>query len=111
MKHWRIHREGSALRFELGRLWLIRCAPGHPNRWMIVWRRGLPEWDRESHGRLKAARAVTPEEQKIKDEEYAAEARATAEREAAADPAQAARLRAIDRLLQSRGLSRDVRQI
>jgi hypothetical protein len=39
----RTHREWGSRRIELGRLWLIRCAPGHPNRWMIVWRTGLPE--------------------------------------------------------------------
>jgi hypothetical protein len=48
---WRIHREHGSTRLELGRLWLIWCAGpqpgslGHPNKWMIVWRRGLPEWD------------------------------------------------------------------
>src|SRR5262245_10535172 len=53
----RIHREWGSVRLELGPLWLIWCAPdrpntpghpnipGHPNRWMIVWRRGLPEWN------------------------------------------------------------------
>jgi hypothetical protein len=53
----RIHRERGATRLELGRLWFIWCAPdrpstpghpniaGRPNKWMIVWRRGLPEWD------------------------------------------------------------------
>lgn len=58
---WRIHREWGATRLELGRLWLIRCAPnrpntlghppiaGHPNVWMIVWRRRLPEWNRDSY--------------------------------------------------------------
>src|SRR5262245_21030613 len=30
---------------KLGRLRLIRCAPSHPNVWMIVWRQDLPEWD------------------------------------------------------------------
>jgi hypothetical protein len=28
---------------KLGRLRLIRCAPKHPNTWMIVWRRKAPE--------------------------------------------------------------------
>jgi hypothetical protein len=74
---WRIHRDGSAVRLELGRLWLIRCAPGHPNRWAIVWRR---------------------------DDEYAREARETADRETAANPEQAARLRKIDELLARRGI-------
>jgi len=41
----RTHREWGSLRLELGPLWLIRCAPGHPNKWMICWRTGLPEWD------------------------------------------------------------------
>ena len=62
---WRIHREQGATRLELGRLWFIRCAPnrpsefpghpdihGHPNVWMIVWRRRLPEWDRDSYERI-----------------------------------------------------------
>src|SRR5262249_28616839 len=47
-----IQHEWGAARIEFGRLWLIRCAPGppnsraagHPNKWMIVWRRKLPEW-------------------------------------------------------------------
>jgi len=112
MKRWRIHREDGAVRLELGRLWFVRCAPprpgsaGHPNCWMVAWRRRLPEWDHESHERLKTARAVAHAEwvyQKIKDEEYATEARETAEREAAANTAQASRLRAIDQLLAQRG--------
>ena|SRR5215471_5637939 len=44
--------EHGATRLEFGRLWFVWCAPapansraaGHPNKWMIVWRRGLPEW-------------------------------------------------------------------
>jgi len=59
-----IHREDRAVRLELGRLWFIRCAPnrpstpghppiaGHPNVWMIVWRRRLPEWDPKSYAWL-----------------------------------------------------------
>jgi hypothetical protein len=43
----RIRREAGATRIELGRLWFIRCAPKHPNKWMLVWRTG-PEWDREA---------------------------------------------------------------
>lgn len=51
------HPTWGSVRIELGRLWLIWCAPdrpstaghpnipGHPNKWMVVWRRGLPEWD------------------------------------------------------------------
>jgi hypothetical protein len=35
----------GAVWLDLGRLRLIRCAPQHPNRWMIVWRRRLPEWN------------------------------------------------------------------
>ena len=55
----------GAVRFRLGPLWLIRCAPnrpiefpghpdipGHSNVWMIVWRRRLPEWDRDSYERI-----------------------------------------------------------
>jgi hypothetical protein len=49
---------------------------------------------------LKAARTFSCVDRS--DEDYAAEARATAEREAAADPAQALRLRAIDRLIAQR---------
>ena len=49
----RIHREHGSVRIELGRLWLIRCARypsgrrtlDHPNAWMLVWRRKLPEWN------------------------------------------------------------------
>jgi hypothetical protein len=81
---WRIHRECGSIWLELGRLWLIRCAggprpgsPGHPNRWMIVWRRGLPEWDpktkwegsdepgrywRHCEARLQRKRGVDPED-------------------------------------------------
>jgi hypothetical protein len=54
---WGIRREQGATRLMLGRLWLIRCASdrpstpghpniaGHPNTWMVVWRRRLPEWN------------------------------------------------------------------
>ena len=49
----RIHREWGSVRIEIGRLWLIRCAPGHPNKCMIVWRTGLPEWDPTTSGRCK----------------------------------------------------------
>jgi hypothetical protein len=58
----------GAVWLEVGRLRLIRCAParqgspGHPNSWMIVWRRGLPEWDRQSWERLRQRR-LTPEAQ------------------------------------------------
>jgi hypothetical protein len=45
----RIHREWGSVRIELGPLWLIRCAPGHPNKLMRVWRRGLPEWNPRTH--------------------------------------------------------------
>jgi hypothetical protein len=38
-KPLRIHRERGAVQLELGRLWLVQCAPGHPNRWMIGRRR------------------------------------------------------------------------
>jgi hypothetical protein len=58
----RIHRE-------LGRLWLIRCARhpsgkrtlDHPNAWMVVWRRGLPEWDPTTSGRWKTLPAKLDE--------------------------------------------------
>ena len=57
----RIHREWGSVRIELGPLWLIRCARhpsgrrtlDHPNAWMIVWRRGLPEWDPKTSGQWK----------------------------------------------------------
>src|SRR5262245_11587 len=45
------HPTWGAVWLDLGRLRLIWCAPprpgspGHPNRWMVVWRRGLPEWN------------------------------------------------------------------
>jgi hypothetical protein len=84
-----IRREHGAVRVELGRLWLIWCAPdrpsspghpdvaGHPNRWMIVWRRGLLECDSQTKwagsdkpgmywkgcaARLERARGVDPED-------------------------------------------------
>jgi len=37
------HPTWGATWIDLGRLRLIWCASKHPNRWMIVWRRGLPE--------------------------------------------------------------------
>jgi hypothetical protein len=38
-KRWRIYRgKHGDVRLELGRLWLVRCAPQHPHRWMIIWR-------------------------------------------------------------------------
>ena len=85
----RIHREHGAVRLELGRLWFIWCArdrpsspghpniPGHPTKWMIVWRRGLPEWNprtkwkgsdapgpywRGCEARLQRKRGVDPED-------------------------------------------------
>jgi len=47
------HPTWGAVWIDFGRLRLIRCARhpsgrrtlDHPNAWMIVWRRGLPEWD------------------------------------------------------------------
>jgi hypothetical protein len=81
--------EAGAMRLELGRLWLIWCTPdrpstpghpnipGHPNKWMIVWRRGVPEWDsktkwagsgkpglywKECSARLERKRGVDPED-------------------------------------------------
>ena len=60
---WRIQRGDGpptwgAVWIDLGPLRLIRCAgprpgsPGHPNKWMISWRRRLPEWNSESYARL-----------------------------------------------------------
>src|SRR5262245_59264694 len=39
------HPTWGAVWLDLGRLRLIWCVPKHPNRWMILWRRGLSEWD------------------------------------------------------------------
>src|SRR5262249_21573407 len=68
----RIHREWGSVRIEIGRLWLVWCAsdrpcisgypgehpniPGHPNTWMIVWRRALPERNPTTHGKTLPAR-------------------------------------------------------
>src|SRR5262245_12234713 len=41
-----IHCEWGATWLDLGRLRLVRCAPRHPNKWMLIWRRKrlpLPE--------------------------------------------------------------------
>src|SRR6266496_1804270 len=58
------HPTWGATWFTLGRLWFIWCVPnrpsspghppiwGHPNKWMVVWRRKLPEWDQESYERV-----------------------------------------------------------
>jgi hypothetical protein len=54
----RIHRECGSVRIELGPLSLTWCAPGHSNRWMIAWRRGLPEWDATTSGRWKTLPAL-----------------------------------------------------
>jgi hypothetical protein len=49
------HPTWGAVWIDLGRLRLIWCVGprpgslGHPNKWMIVWRRGLPEWDPTTH--------------------------------------------------------------
>jgi hypothetical protein len=100
------HPTWGATWIDLGSLRLIWCAPsihnetlrdkegrvfpntiaGHPNVWMIVWRRKLPEWDQESWERRRRphltleARAAARE----KDERRAAEARETARAEQAA---------------------------
>jgi hypothetical protein len=52
---WCIHRSKVGghptgdVRLEFGCLWFVWCASdrlsGHPNRWMIVWRRGIPEFN------------------------------------------------------------------
>jgi hypothetical protein len=75
------HPTWGAVWIDIGRLRLIRCAPGHLNNWMIVWRRRLPEFDRDSYERLKAARAMSPEQLRALDEAYAQEARETRMRE------------------------------
>jgi hypothetical protein len=62
----RIHREWGSVRIELGPLWLIRCARhpsgrrtlDHPNAWMVVWRRGLPEWTATTSGRWETLPAL-----------------------------------------------------
>jgi hypothetical protein len=58
------HPTWGAMWTDVGRLRLIWCTPnrpsspghpdiaGHPNVWMIVWRRKLPEWDQESYERV-----------------------------------------------------------
>jgi hypothetical protein len=58
------HPTWGATWLNLGRLRLIWCVPdrpsssghpnipGHPNKWMIVWRRRHPEWDKESWERV-----------------------------------------------------------
>jgi hypothetical protein len=33
-----VQHEWGAVRIEIGRLWFVRCAPKHPNRWMIIWK-------------------------------------------------------------------------
>jgi hypothetical protein len=52
------HPTWGATWIDLGRLRLIRCARhpsgrrtlDHPNAWMIIWRRRLPEWDPATSG-------------------------------------------------------------
>jgi len=69
------HPTWGATWIDLGRLRLIRCASGHPNVWMIVWRRNQPEWERRRQERL------TPEAiaaARAEDKRFAAEARQTA---------------------------------
>jgi hypothetical protein len=40
-----VQYEWGATRLEVGRLWLVWCAPKHPHRWMIIWRAGdFPTW-------------------------------------------------------------------
>jgi len=64
MSIWRIHREWGAVWIDIGRLRLIWCARhpsgkrtlNHPNKWMLVWRRGQPEWDRAGWERLRQLR-------------------------------------------------------
>ena|SRR5215470_4348225 len=91
MTAWRIHRKWDATRLELGRLWLAWCAPprpgspGHPNRWTIAWRRGLPEWNSRTKwqgsdkpgpywkgcaARLARKRGVDPEDARCKFPDY-----------------------------------------
>jgi hypothetical protein len=60
----------GAVWLELGRLRLIWCAPprpgslGHPNKWMLVWRRRLPEWDRKTQGQYVFTGEVIPDGEK-----------------------------------------------
>jgi hypothetical protein len=68
------HPSWGSLRIEIGRLWLIRCAPdrpnspghppipGHPHKWMIVWHRNLPEWNRRSYEFLQCMSKSAREE-------------------------------------------------
>jgi hypothetical protein len=40
-----IQHELGAVRIEIGQLWFVRCAPKHPNRWLIVRRAtDYPVW-------------------------------------------------------------------
>jgi hypothetical protein len=78
------HPTWGATWLDLGRLRLIWCAPGHPNAWMIIWRRKLPEWN---PGQWERRYQLTPEgiaAARAKDERFATEARQTAKAEAAA---------------------------
>src|SRR5262245_26497368 len=63
------HPTWGVVWIDIGRLRLVWCAPdrpsisgypgehpnipGHPNKWMIVWRRKLPEWGPTTSGRWK----------------------------------------------------------
>jgi hypothetical protein len=79
------HPTWGATWLDVGRLRLIKCVPRHPNSWMVVWRRGLPEWNREEWERRRQVR-LTPEARaaaRAEDERLAAEARETLRAEAA----------------------------
>src|SRR6516225_2792274 len=52
--------DGAAC-LQLGPLCCIRCAPKHPNRWMVVWQRKLPEWDPTTSGHWKTLPAKLTE--------------------------------------------------
>jgi hypothetical protein len=60
------HPTWGAVWLDLGRLRLIRSASGHPNTWMICWRRRLPEFDRKSYERI-----IRPMSSKEKNEYFA----------------------------------------
>jgi hypothetical protein len=64
------HPTWGATWIDLGPLRLIRCAGprpgslGHPNKWMIAWRRGLPEWDPKTQGQYVFTGTVIPHGEK-----------------------------------------------
>src|SRR5262249_38108586 len=96
IEHTEGHPTWGATWINLGRLRLIWSGTGHPNVWMIVWRRNLPEWNREEWERLRRER-LTPEAiaaARAEDERFAAEALQTLVAEQAVRSKQAIQARA-----------------